>query len=184
MTAKILRLVEDYVFASPASSMNNQITFYKRNLVVQIAPPKDGWVLVKALVDAKSLPAWIPQRLVTKAQAGFYRALTELHLCESDSVRPGDVIELVSIEFFRYGEEPDRLWCEVRLTDGRTDKFSCMACELEAVDVPVGPPGSKNLPQSCPGPLRSIFGSISRLRGHTTGASDSHPPPPYDDSNR
>ena len=191
MTAKFLRLLEDYVSDSSDPSTNSQITLYKRNLLLQVAAPKNNWVLVRSLVDPKISPMWIPKRLVRKAQSGFYRAPRKIQLVDYDSILPGDIIEVLSIEFFGEDKQSDLLWCELRLIDGRTTKMLCEPCKLEPVDVPIGPPGStprpvsitvqpdSNLPKSSPGPLRSIFGSFSRRRGRTVGESDSSPPP-YD----
>ena len=189
MTAKILRLLEDYVSDSSDPSTNSQITLYKRNLLLQVTAPKNKWVLVRSLVDTKIPPIWIPHRLVRKAQAGFYRVSNKVSLCDEGSVHSGDIIEVLSIELGY--KLLDHLWCKVRLIDGRTDEMLCESCEIEPVDVPIGPPAStsrpvstteqpdSNLPKSSSGSLRSILGSFSRRRGRTVDASNSIPPP-YD----
>ena len=142
MTTIILRLLEDYVSASPDPSTNSQITLYKRNLLMQIAASEDDWVLVRAFVDTKTPPIWIPQSLVREAEVGFYRALKKIRLETSSSVPPGDIIEVLSVRFMSLKNKPELCWWKVRLINGRTTDMVCSPCELEPVDVPVGPPGS------------------------------------------
>ena len=141
-TAIILRLLEDYVSATSNPSTGSPITLYKRNLLMQVAASNDNWVLARAFGDSKTPPIWIPQNLVTEARAGFYRALKEIRVDDRISVPPGDIIEVLSVKFMTLKEMPELCWWKLKLINGRTTHMACSPCEVEAVDVPVGPPGS------------------------------------------
>lgn len=96
----ILRVVEDY-YPDPNDT---EPKLKKRNLVLKLAPPKNGWVLVKGIIDSGDLPTWIPERIVTKAQPGFYRTLAKLSTRSErvpDSmkkhVHEGEIVEVTSM---------------------------------------------------------------------------------------
>ena len=79
MTTRTLRLLEDHISEFVDPSTNEPIKFDKRYLLMEVTPPRDGWILVKAFFDKQSPPVWIPQRLVQDAQPGFYRVRSEIY---------------------------------------------------------------------------------------------------------
>ena len=90
---EILRLLEDY-YAAPNDP---QPKLSKRNLLMKLAPPKDGWILVKAIRDLKTPPTWIPLRCVVTAQPGFYRAMGKMsNGFGNKHVLEGEVVEVTA----------------------------------------------------------------------------------------
>ena len=67
---RILRLLEDY---TPDPSAPSQEKFSKKDLLLEVGEPKNGWVMVKQLRLYNSVPGWVPEKLVTNAAPGFYR---------------------------------------------------------------------------------------------------------------
>ena len=149
MTITILRLLEDYVSTSPDPSIKKPIKLYKRNLIMQVAAPKDGWVLVRAFDDKKRPPVWIPESLVKEAQVGFYRALKEIYMYKRDNISSGEIIQVLSIKCLGDGHLPGLFRCELKPIGDSTIDMFCWPCELEPLDVAVGPPGF------LPGPIET-----------------------------
>lgn len=92
---KILRLRED-CFAFRKGDYN-ATKLYKRDMLREVASPKDGQVLVKLLGDAESPPTYVPQYMVFEAGPGMYRAKRRFELKYHRCIPEGDILRVTQV---------------------------------------------------------------------------------------
>ena len=94
-TMRVVRLTEDYI-PDTAPTATTTPTMYKKDLLLQVSPAKDGWVIVKPLESTTSDPSWVPERIVKRALPGFYRARsTIVHRNGVATISAGEIVRVV-----------------------------------------------------------------------------------------
>lgn len=123
---RILRLKEDY---KPRVNPS-QVELTKRDLLLELSPqnPTEGWLLVKLLGDTTAVPCWVPERLVTKDLAGFYRmkrSMQSLYGKGPPDRGVGEVVQVVDTQCSKYHNKAFQVW-GANLTDVLCFKNACL----------------------------------------------------------
>ena len=92
---KILRLREDCFSFGKGEQIATKL--YKRDMLREVASPKDGQVLVRLLRDAESPPTYVPQYMVFEAGPGLYRAKRGFEHKYHRCIPEGDILKVTQV---------------------------------------------------------------------------------------